>query len=72
VPTFLKQTQQHDPKQVAHMQTVRRAVEAVIGYDAAGAEALVERLEIGALMHKAAFERGGKEGGSRRRHGCYI
>ena len=62
VPAFLKQAQQHNPEKVAHVQTVRRAVEAVIGYDATGAEALVKRLEIGALMHEAAFGRGDKKG----------
>jgi hypothetical protein len=44
------------------VETVRRAVEAVIGYDATRAEALVERLDIGALVHKTAFERGREKG----------
>ena len=54
------------------MQTVRRAVITDIGDDAAGAQPLVERFHVGALMDKAAFERGGEKGGARGRHGFVI
>jgi hypothetical protein len=54
------------------MQTVRRAVVADIGYNAAGTQPLVERFRVGALMDKAAFERGGEKGGTRWGHGCVI
>ncbi len=51
--------------QAADMQAVRRAVVADISYKAAGAQSLVERFHVGALMDKAAFERGGEKGGTR-------
>ncbi len=54
------------------MQTVGGAVVADIGGDTAGAEARVERVEIGALMDKAAFKRGCEKVGARCRHGAVI
>ena len=69
VPAFLVQAQQHDPHQVADMQAVCRAVVADIADDASVAEPLVERLEIGALMDKAAIGRGRKKSGAKGRHG---
>ena len=54
------------------MQAVRCAVIADIGYKAAGPQPLIERVHVGELMDKAAFERGGEKGGTRCRHGCVI
>jgi hypothetical protein len=54
------------------MQTVRRAVIADIGYKASGAQAFVERFDVGALMDKAAVEGGGEKGRTSCRHGCVI
>jgi len=51
------------------VQTVRRAVIADISGDPSSLEALIERLEIGALMDKAAFYCGRKKCGARCRHG---
>ena len=51
------------------MQTIGGAVVTNIGDDAAGAQALAERLEIGALMSEAAFARGQKKVGARCQHG---
>ena len=64
VPVLLQQAQQHDRQQAADMQTVGGAVVTDIGGHAAGAQPVVERVEIGALMDKAAFERGGEKGGA--------
>ena len=64
VPVLLQQPQQHDRQQAADMQTVGGTIVADIGGDAAGAHAVVERAEIGALMDEAAFERGGEKGGA--------
>ena len=72
VPAFLEQPQQHDADQAADVQTVRRAIVADITGDAPVAEALIERLEIGALMDEAAFDRSRKKRGARCRHGCVI
>ena len=47
------------------MQTVGGAVVTDIGGDAAGTHPVVECVEIGALMDKTAFERGGEKGGAR-------
>ena len=43
------------------MQTVRGTIIADKGGDAPAAQPLVERLEIGALMHEAAFDRGSEK-----------
>src|SRR6516162_10415141 len=69
VSAFLEQPQQHDANKVADVQTIRCAVIAKISDDLPAAEALVKRLEIGALMDKAAFYRGRKKYGARCRHG---
>src|SRR5215813_6893243 len=58
VPALLEQPQQHDADQAADVQTVSCTVIADIAGDAAAAEPLVERLEIGTLMNKAAFDSG--------------
>jgi hypothetical protein len=57
---------------VADMQAVCGAVIADVSCYASVPEALIERLEVGALMHKAAFDRGAKKGGARCRHGYVI
>jgi hypothetical protein len=54
------------------MQTVGGAVIPDIAGDAALAEPLVERVEIGALMDKAAFAGGRQESGTGGRHGAVI
>src|SRR5260370_243042 len=55
---------------MADMQTVRGAVVADIGGHGAGCEARVERLQIGALVDKAALGGGGEKGGADLRHGA--
>ncbi len=54
------------------MQTVGGAVVADIGGDAAGTQPVVERVAIGALMDKAAIERGREKGGAGCGHGAVI
>jgi len=72
VPAVLKEAQQHDRHQAADMQTVGGAVVSDIGDDRAGAQAFAERLEVGALVNKAAFARGLKKVWARCGHGCFI
>ncbi len=72
VPAALKQPQQHDADEAADMEAVRRAVKAVIGYNRAGAEPLVERLDVGTLMDEAALARSEEKGRARCRHGCVL
>ncbi len=55
------------------MQTVGGAVIADIGGDGGPSQSrAVERLEVGALMDKAAFDRGGEKGRAGGRHGAVI
>ena len=54
------------------MQAVRRAVITDIRDDAPGAQPLVERFAVRALVDEAAFARGGEERGTRGPHGFVI
>ncbi len=72
VPASLQKAQQHDRQQAADMQRIGRAIVADIGGHCAAAEACVERIEVGALMHEAALDGGRQKGGTRDRHGAPI
>ena len=68
VPGVLQQAQQHDRHQAAHMQAVRRAVEADIGGDGLRRHEGVETFKVGALVQEAALLNGAQEFGAKRRH----
>jgi hypothetical protein len=72
MPAALPQAQQHDRHEAADVQTVGGAVITNICRDASFAKPFVKRLQIGALMDKAALDRSLKKWGAGGGHSGVI